>query len=166
MLSSTCCFIAFFFCWRGLCLGGPQGKTKESLNEGEEWLDEDITDILGYSVTVFLRHRVLHRSAGTSRNRGALPVVDKEGLHTGEGLGSAVLRPVLHRHQRDHSEGSLKKRLGGGLSCRINGIRRGMRRIHQRRKRDSGQEDTPFPPPAPAARISPHSPARKTDSSP
>lgn len=37
----------------------------------------------------------------------------------------------------------------------------------QRKKRDSGQEDTPFlSPPAPAARISPHSPARKMDSTP
>lgn len=35
--------------------------------------------------------------------------MDEEGIHTGEGLGSAVLSPVLHRHQRDHSEGSLEK---------------------------------------------------------
>jgi len=46
--------LAFFFYWRWLGLGGPQDKTKESLKDGEEWLDGDLTDILGYSVTVFL----------------------------------------------------------------------------------------------------------------
>ena len=34
--------------------------------------------------------------------------MDEEGIHTGEGLGSAVLSPVLHRHQWDHSEGILE----------------------------------------------------------
>ena len=40
--------------WRALGLGGPKDRTKEGLKEGEEWLDGDITDILGFSVTVFL----------------------------------------------------------------------------------------------------------------
>lgn len=35
-------------------LGGPQDKTREGLKDGEEWLDGDLTNILGYSVTVFL----------------------------------------------------------------------------------------------------------------
>jgi hypothetical protein len=35
-------------------LGGPKDKTKESLKEDEKWLDGDVTDILGFSVTVFL----------------------------------------------------------------------------------------------------------------
>ena len=56
---------------------------------------------------ISLRHQVLHRSAGATQDRGTLPVMDKEGLRTGESLGGSVLRPVLHRHQRDHSEGSL-----------------------------------------------------------
>jgi hypothetical protein len=46
--------IAFFFYWRWMGLGGPRDKTKENLKDGEEWLDRDPTDILGYSVTVFL----------------------------------------------------------------------------------------------------------------
>lgn len=46
--------IAFFLYWWWVGLGGPKDKTKESLKDGEEWLDGDITDILGYSVTVFL----------------------------------------------------------------------------------------------------------------
>jgi len=46
--------MAFFFYWRWLGLGGPRDKTKEGLKDGEEWLDGDLTDILGYSVTVFL----------------------------------------------------------------------------------------------------------------
>jgi len=46
--------ITFFIYWWWLGLGGPKDKTKESLNEGEEWLDGDLTDILGFSVTVFL----------------------------------------------------------------------------------------------------------------
>lgn len=58
---------------------------------------------------LFIRHPRLHRSAAPAQNRGALSVIDEEGLHTGEGLGGSVLRPVLHRHQRDHSEGSLEK---------------------------------------------------------
>ena len=58
---------------------------------------------------LFIRHQVLHRSPTIAQNRGALPAMDEEGLHTGEGLGGAVLRPVLHRHQRNHSEGSLEK---------------------------------------------------------
>ena len=58
---------------------------------------------------LFIRHQVLHRPAAPAQDRWALPVVDEEGLHTGEGLGGSVLRPVLHRHQRDHSEGSLEK---------------------------------------------------------
>ncbi len=35
--------------------------------------------------------------------------MDEEGLHTGEGLRSVVLSPILHRHQRDHSEGVLER---------------------------------------------------------
>jgi hypothetical protein len=35
-------------------LGGPKDKNPESLKEGEEWLDGDISDIIGFSVTVFL----------------------------------------------------------------------------------------------------------------
>lgn len=46
--------LAFFLYWRWLGLGGPQDKTREGLKDGEEWLDGDLTDILGYSVTVFL----------------------------------------------------------------------------------------------------------------
>jgi len=46
--------MAFFLYWRWLGLGGPRDKTKEGLKDGEEWLDGDLTDILGYSVTVFL----------------------------------------------------------------------------------------------------------------
>lgn len=46
--------MAFFFYWWWLGLGGPREKTKEALKDGEEWLDGDLTDILGYSVTVFL----------------------------------------------------------------------------------------------------------------
>ena len=57
---------------------------------------------------LFIRHQVLHRPAAPAQDQGALPVMDEEGLHTGEGLGSAVLGPVLHRHQRDHSEGILE----------------------------------------------------------
>ena len=40
--------------WGALGLGGPKDRTKEGLKEGEEWLDGDIADILGFSVTVFL----------------------------------------------------------------------------------------------------------------
>jgi hypothetical protein len=46
--------ISFGGFWGALGLGGPKDRTKESLKEGEEWLDGDITDILGFSVTVFL----------------------------------------------------------------------------------------------------------------
>jgi len=46
--------ISFGGFWRALGLGGPKDRTKEGLKEGEEWLDGDITDILGFSVTVFL----------------------------------------------------------------------------------------------------------------
>lgn len=46
--------IAFAFYWWAVGLGGPRDKTKESLKDGEEWLDGDATDILGFSVTVFL----------------------------------------------------------------------------------------------------------------
>jgi hypothetical protein len=46
--------IAFFLYWWWLGLGGPMDKTKDSLREGEEWLDGDVTDILGFSITVFL----------------------------------------------------------------------------------------------------------------
>jgi hypothetical protein len=36
-------------------LGGLRHKTKgRALKDGEEWLDGDLTDILGYSATVFL----------------------------------------------------------------------------------------------------------------
>jgi len=45
---------AFSVFWWAMGLGGPKDKTKESLPQGEEWPDGDITDILGYSVTVFL----------------------------------------------------------------------------------------------------------------
>ena len=46
--------IAFFLYWRWVGLGGPKDKTKDSLKDGEEWVDGDATDILGFSVTVFL----------------------------------------------------------------------------------------------------------------
>ena len=46
--------MAFFFYWWWLGLGGTKDKTREGLKDGEEWLDGDLTDILGYSVTVFL----------------------------------------------------------------------------------------------------------------
>lgn len=46
--------IAFAFYWWSVGLGGPIDKTKESLKEGEGWPDSDATDILGFSVTVFL----------------------------------------------------------------------------------------------------------------
>jgi hypothetical protein len=46
--------IVFAFYWRYVGLGGPKDKTKDSLKDGEEWLDGDVTDILGFSVTVFL----------------------------------------------------------------------------------------------------------------
>ena len=56
-------------------LGGPRDKTRESLKDGEEWLDDDLTDILGYSVTVFLSGTkffidppVLPRIEGRSRS--------------------------------------------------------------------------------------------------
>jgi len=57
-------FNAFFFSlvivllfalfWWALGLGGPKDRTLANLPPGEEWLDDDITDILGFSVTVFL----------------------------------------------------------------------------------------------------------------
>lgn len=46
--------IAFAFYWWAVGLGGSKDKTKDGLKEGEEWLDGDATDILGFSVTVFL----------------------------------------------------------------------------------------------------------------
>jgi len=46
--------LIFALFWWALGLGGPKDKTLASLKEGEEWLDGDITDILGFSVTVFL----------------------------------------------------------------------------------------------------------------
>lgn len=45
----------FFIYWRLVGLGGLRHKTKgRALKDGEEWLDGDLTDILGYSATVFL----------------------------------------------------------------------------------------------------------------
>lgn len=46
--------IAFAVFWRAVGLGGPKDRTIARLKEGEEWLDGDVTDILGYSATVFL----------------------------------------------------------------------------------------------------------------
>jgi len=46
--------LVFALFWWALGLGGPKDKTLASLQPGEEWLDGDITDILGFSVTVFL----------------------------------------------------------------------------------------------------------------
>jgi len=46
--------ISFAGFWRALGLGGPKDRTKEGLKPDEEWLEGDITDILGFSVTVFL----------------------------------------------------------------------------------------------------------------
>ncbi|MDD1732812.1 MAG: hypothetical protein LUQ53_02435, partial [Methanothrix sp.] len=41
--------------WRWVGPGGPRDKTKgRALKDGEEWLDGDLTDILGYSATVFI----------------------------------------------------------------------------------------------------------------
>lgn len=40
--------------WWAMGLGGPKDRTQAGLQPGEEWLDGDITDILGFSVTVFL----------------------------------------------------------------------------------------------------------------
>lgn len=46
--------IVFAFYWWAVGLGRTRDKTKEGLKEGEVWLDDDATDILGFSVTVFL----------------------------------------------------------------------------------------------------------------
>ena len=46
--------IVFAGFWGAIGLGGPKDITKKSLKDDEEWLDGDITDILGFSVTVFL----------------------------------------------------------------------------------------------------------------
>jgi len=46
--------ITFAFYWWAVGLGGPRDKTRECLKDGEEWLDGDLTDIMGFSVTVFL----------------------------------------------------------------------------------------------------------------
>ncbi|MCX6678208.1 MAG: pentapeptide repeat-containing protein [Methanothrix sp.] len=46
--------VVFALFWWALGLGGPKDRTQASLPPGEEWLDGDITDILGFSVTVFL----------------------------------------------------------------------------------------------------------------
>jgi hypothetical protein len=67
--------IVFAFYWWYVGLGGPKDKTKDSLKEGEVWLDDDVTDILGFSVTVFLSGTkffidppVLPRIEGRSRS--------------------------------------------------------------------------------------------------
>ena len=46
--------LVFALFWWALGLGGPKDKTLAGLPPGEEWLDGGITDILGFSVTVFL----------------------------------------------------------------------------------------------------------------
>jgi hypothetical protein len=46
--------LAFSLFWWALGLGGPRDRTRESLKEGDEWLDGDLFDILGFSATVFL----------------------------------------------------------------------------------------------------------------
>ncbi|MDQ1262199.1 MAG: hypothetical protein QG575_1380 [Euryarchaeota archaeon] len=46
--------IIFALFWWRVGLGGPRDRTLAGLQPGEEWLDGDITDILGFSVTVFL----------------------------------------------------------------------------------------------------------------
>jgi len=46
--------LIFTLYWWWVGLGGSRDKTKECLKDGEEWLDGDATDILGFSVTVFL----------------------------------------------------------------------------------------------------------------
>lgn len=53
--------LAFALFWWRVGLGGPKDKTREILKDKtdkgqedvEEWLDGDVTDILGFSVTVF-----------------------------------------------------------------------------------------------------------------
>ena len=46
--------LIFALYWRWIGLGSFRDKTKKSLKDGEDWLDGDVTDILGFSVTVFL----------------------------------------------------------------------------------------------------------------
>jgi hypothetical protein len=46
--------LAFSLFWWALGLGGPKDKTRERLKDGDEWLDGDLFDILGFSATVFL----------------------------------------------------------------------------------------------------------------
>jgi len=46
--------VAFAAFWWAVGLGGPKDKTRASLKDGDDWLDSGITDILGYSFTVFL----------------------------------------------------------------------------------------------------------------
>jgi uncharacterized protein YjbI with pentapeptide repeats len=54
VIISVVIIVIFGIFWKVLGLGGPQDLTNASLQPGEEWLDGDITDILGFSVTVFL----------------------------------------------------------------------------------------------------------------
>ena len=60
--------LAFSLIW--WALGGPKDKTRESLKDGDEWLDGDIFDLLSFSATVFL--------SGTSLliNPPSLPVIE------------------------------------------------------------------------------------------
>lgn len=46
--------LAFAVFWWAIGISGPNDRTRASLKDGDDWLDGDITDILGYSFTVFL----------------------------------------------------------------------------------------------------------------
>ena len=71
--------MAFFLYWRWLGLGGPQDKTRKGLKEGEEWLDGDLTDILGYhpcqinGIGRFMRRRLMGRERRGIQDRRIPP---------------------------------------------------------------------------------------------
>ena len=79
------------FCWDYLERIFPErlGKDHLSLKDGEEWPDGDLTDILGYSATVFISGtRFLHLSYGSAQDRGALQIWIKETFILERGLGA------------------------------------------------------------------------------